>query len=90
MALAQEDIVRSRSSTDESRWSFNEYIIRQLEGRVRPNTPIDIYHEDSKKVKGIQIIDMFIWGIHRKYELLDSEWYKIFADKVALDEMYLK
>lgn len=48
---------------------FNEYIIKQLEGRLAPHIPFDIYHEDSKAVGGLQAVDMFAWGIHRKYEI---------------------
>lgn len=69
---------------------FNKYIIRQLEGRIEPNIPLDIYHEDSKKIGGLQTVDMFVWGIHRKYELNDQNWHKIFKKKkIALDEQYL-
>jgi len=60
---------------------FNNYILRQLEGRINPKMPFDIYHEDSKKNKGLQAIDMFAWGIHRKYEQNDKEWYQIFKEK---------
>ena len=69
---------------------FNDYIITQLEGRVPPNTPFDIYHEDSKNIGGLQAVDMFAWGIHRKHEFNDDEWYKVFNKKIALDEQYLK
>lgn len=69
---------------------FNEYIIRQLEGRIMPSIPFDIYHEDSKKIAGLQAIDIFAWGIHRKYEYNDNEWYNVFNKKIALDEQYLK
>jgi Protein of unknown function (DUF3800) len=69
---------------------FNEYIIRQLEGRISPKTPFDIYHEDSKKVRGLQAIDMFAWGLHRKYENKDLEWYDIFSKKINFDDQYLK
>lgn len=68
---------------------FNDYIIKQLEGRIAPNTPFDIYHEDSKKIGGLQAIDVFAWGIHRKHEYNDKEWYQIFNKKIALDEQYL-
>lgn len=57
---------------------FNEYIVRQLEGRIDPKAPFDIYHEDSKKIGGLQAADMFAWGIHRRYELGDVEWYHNF------------
>ena len=61
-----------------------------MEGRIPPQIPFDIYHEDSKKIGGLQAVDMFVWGIHRKYESNDEEWYGIFNKKVALDEQYLK
>jgi hypothetical protein len=70
--------------------NFNEYIIRQLEGRIKPNTPFDIYHEDSKKIGGLQAIDMFVWGAHRKYEHEDIEWINIFKKKIQYDDIYLK
>jgi hypothetical protein len=69
---------------------FNEYIIRQLEGRIAPKIPFDIYHEDSKKIGGLQAIDMFVWGIHRKYENKDLKWYEIFDKNIILDDQYLK
>lgn len=68
---------------------FNQYIIRQLEGRLEPNMPFDIYHEDSKKIGGLQAVDMFVWGIHRKYEPGDKKWYRVFEKKVAFDQQYL-
>ena len=68
---------------------FNDYILKQLEGRINPKVPFDIYHEDSKKNKGLQAIDMFAWGIHRKYELDDKKWYQIFQKKIKFDKQYL-
>lgn len=69
---------------------FNEYIVKQLEGRIAPNIPFDIYHEDSKKIAGLQAVDMFAWGIRRKYELEDKEWFDVFKNKIAFDDVYLK
>lgn len=68
---------------------FNEYVLRQLEGRIHPKVPFDIYHENSKENKGLQAIDMFAWGIHRKYEYQDKEWYEIFKMKIKFDKQYL-
>lgn len=68
---------------------FNDYVLKQLEGRINPKVPFDIYHEDSKKNKGLQAVDMFAWGIHRKYEHNDREWYKIFQEKIKFDKQYL-
>jgi hypothetical protein len=68
---------------------FNDYILRQLEGRINPKVPFDIYHEDSKKNKGLQAVDMFAWGIRRKYEFGDKQWYQIFQEKIKFDKQYL-
>lgn len=57
---------------------FNSYITRELKGRVDPNVPIDIYHYISDERAGIQAADMFCWGIYRKYERKDDEWFNIF------------
>lgn len=69
---------------------FNEYIFKSLEGRVEPNTPLYMYHEDSQKVRGLQAVDALAWGIHRKYENSDDSWYQVFKEKVAFDDVYLK
>ena len=69
---------------------FNRYIIDQLKGRISPKTPFDIYHEDSKKIGGLQAVDVFTWGIHRKYEHDDRTWFNVFKDKIAFDDLYLK
>ena len=83
-------LVIDKSKSKKGIKEFNDYIVRQLEGRVEPNIPFDIYHEDSKKMGGLQAIDMFVWGIHRKYELNDQSWHKVFKKKkIALDEQYL-
>lgn len=67
---------------------FNGYIVQQLQGRIEPNTPFDIYHEDSKKINGLQVADIFAWGIHRKYECGESDWYNVFKNKIVVDQEY--
>lgn len=69
---------------------FNSYIRRQLEGRISPNTPLDIYHRLSHENFGLQIVDLFCWGIFEKYEKpKNDDWFNIFKEKVLLDEQYL-
>ncbi|MBU4312324.1 MAG: DUF3800 domain-containing protein [Candidatus Omnitrophica bacterium] len=68
---------------------FNKYIITQLKGRLDPKIPLDIYHFDSIENKGLQVADMFCWGIFRKYERKDLDWYDVFNDKVIFDDLYL-
>lgn len=68
---------------------FNRYIIEQLKGRLDPKIPLCIDHADSIKNKALQVVDMFSWGIFRKYERQDLEWYNVFKDKVNYDSLYL-
>jgi hypothetical protein len=68
---------------------FNEYIQKQLEGRVRPNVPLEILHGKSECYPGIQMADLFSYGIFQKYENKDTEWFSIFSDKVKYDNQYL-
>jgi len=68
---------------------FNQYIFAQLKGRLDPKVPLDIYHRDSCESIGLQAVDLFCWGIFRKYERKDLAWHDIFKDKVILDTLYL-
>ncbi|MBI3376776.1 MAG: hypothetical protein HY035_00020 [Nitrospirae bacterium] len=46
-------------------------------------------HENSRQYHGLQAVDLFSWGIFRKYEKKDTTWFDIFRDKVAFEEQYL-
>lgn len=41
--------------------------------------------QPSQKHQGIQAVDMFCYGIARKYEMKDEEWYQLFRDKIAVE-----
>ncbi|MBU1425229.1 MAG: hypothetical protein KKH12_05800 [Gammaproteobacteria bacterium] len=38
---------------------------------------------------GLQVVDLFCWGIARKDGLGDAEWYAVFQDKVNFTTIYL-
>jgi hypothetical protein len=68
---------------------FNTYIRRQLEGRLSPKIPLDIYHWPSFQNHGLQIADLFCWGIFQKYEKQKTDWYDVFKSKINFDDQYL-
>ncbi len=68
---------------------FNSYIRRELETRLSPNIPLDIYHKLSHENCGLQAADMFCWGIFQKYERKNNEWLDVFKEKVLFDEQFL-
>ena len=68
---------------------FNSYIFRQLQGKLNPKIPLDIMHKLSHEMLGLQVVDLFAWGIFRKYEKQDEKWFTVFREKVAFSDVYL-
>lgn len=80
-------IDRSKSSSEMA--DFNEYVTRQLKGRIDPKVSFPIYHYRSAENLGLQAVDLFAWGIFRKHERRDLAWYEVFKEKVRYEERYL-
>lgn len=68
---------------------FNQYLANQLEAKLPLNIPLYIYHEDSWANAGLQAVDLFCWGIYRKYEQGDIQWYQHYADKIVFEAEHL-
>ncbi len=68
---------------------FNSYIRSHLESEINPKVPLDFHHEDSKEIKCLQAVDLFAWGIRRKYEKRDYSWLNYFKSNVKFDKVYL-
>jgi hypothetical protein len=83
------ELIVDKSKSKREMGEFNEYIIQQLKGRIDPKIPLDIYHYISHENLGLQAVDLFSWGIYRKHERKDREWYDIFKERVKYDERYL-
>ncbi len=69
---------------------FNKYVISQIKSRLDPIVPLEIYHRMSHQVPQLQAADLFAWGIFRKYERGDTEWFDIFREKVGFESICLK
>lgn len=69
---------------------FNSYIRREIESRLNPKIPLNIYHRLSHENPGLQAADMFCWGIFEKYQWGKTEWFDIFEkEKVKFCDQYL-
>jgi hypothetical protein len=88
-AQVQVMLILDKSKSPKEIGDFNQYIFRQLKGRLDPKVPLDIKHENSQQYYGLQAVDLFSWGIFRKYEKKDTAWFDIFREKVAFEEQYL-
>lgn len=83
-------LVTDRCKNREEIQDFNLYVANQLEALLPLNVPLNIYHERSHDNQGLQAVDLFCWGIFRKYEMGDSEWYDVYRDAIAFETEYLK
>ena len=69
-------------------YDFNAYLLNHMTSRIRPNVPLVISHDYSHESKGLQAVDLFAWGIYRKYECGDTEWYDVFKERVVHEQVY--
>ncbi len=53
---------------------------------VDANTRLYIYHWSSQEHRGLQAVDLFSWGIFRKYERSDEDWYSSYKAKILLEK----
>ncbi|MBW2617805.1 MAG: DUF3800 domain-containing protein [Deltaproteobacteria bacterium] len=69
---------------------FNRYITKELYNRLQPGVHLLISHDSSEINAGLQAVDMFCYGISRKYERGNYRWFNVFRGKVRWDELYLR
>lgn len=65
---------------------FNKYLLGYLNAQL---PRIEIFHNHSYASKGLQAVDLFCWGIFRKYERGDTQWYDVYKDKIKFETLYL-
>lgn len=89
-ATTRIELIMDRCKSQREIREFNTYIVRQLESRLDPKVPLDLYHHESVENLGLQAADLFAWGIFRSYERKDRVWREVFDAKVRYDDVYLK
>lgn len=67
---------------------FNKYITTYIEGALPLHTSFSVEHLSSHDDPGLQAVDLFCWGIHRKYKDGNLEWYNVFSDKIKYENIY--
>ena len=77
-------VIDKRKGKKEIR-EFNRYLRGQLEAVIAPSVFLEIDHPSSNAEKGLQAVDMFCWGIFRKYEFNDDAWYNLFVNKIKFE-----
>lgn len=89
-ASTRVELIIDKSKNKHEISEFNDYITRQLIARIDPRIPLEIYHHTSHENVGLQAVDLFSWGIFRKHEMQDREWFDVFKGKVRYDDVYLR
>lgn len=69
---------------------FNQYLKNQLDALLPLDVPVNFYHERSHENTGLQAVDLFCWGVFRKYEHNDHEWYREYGARIVFETEYLK
>lgn len=69
---------------------FNQYIYNHLEAILPLNIPLSINHEHSHENTCLQAVDLFCWGINRKINLADEEWFSLYKDRVNFFDLSVK
>lgn len=83
-------LVVDRSKNKDEIADFNQYLANQLDALLPLEVPLNIYHEHSHENVGLQAVDLFCWGVFRKYEHGDLDWYREYGRRVAFETEYLK
>lgn len=84
-AATNTNLIVDRSKNKEEIKDFNRYIQDYIQGRLPLNTGFKVEHLTSQESAGLQAVDLFCWGIARKYEQRDTEWYEVFKEKIEVE-----
>lgn len=82
-------LITDRCKNTEDIRDFNSYVENHIEALLPLNIPLNIYHERSHENAGLQAVDLFCWGIFRKYEVKDYEWYNVYNEAIVFETEYL-
>ena len=84
------ELVVDRCKNKEEIKDFNQYLANQLEALLPLDTDLNILHLTSEESTQLQAVDLFCWGIFRKYENRDMKWYNEYRDKIDFETEYLR
>lgn len=84
--IAQVELIVDKSKNNKEIQIFNEYLSNHLASKLSLDTMLIIDHVPSVKSTGLQSVDMFSWGIFRKYERNDLGWYQLYCHRIEAEE----
>jgi hypothetical protein len=82
-------VVDQRSKETHSKLKFDGYVETRLVGDCGHSDELNISHEESHDVLGLQAVDFISWALFRKYERKDDKYQKMIAPIVGYrDDWY--
>jgi hypothetical protein len=87
--LPMVSLIVDRCKNKEEIKDFNSYMVNQLEALLPLNARLAIDHLSSEENAGLQAVDMFCWGIARKDDLKETDWYDYYKKNVKFTTVYL-
>ncbi len=87
--MANVRMVVDKSKNKAEILDFNEYIGNYIQGSLPLHTGFSIEHLDSHEDPCLQAVDLFCWGLARKYKYADLIWYNVFSEKIKFEDIYL-
>lgn len=78
-------LIIDKSKTRNAVKVFDHSINSMIRDLIPKERQLSIQHRRSDIDPGLQIADLFSWGIYRKYQNNDLEWYEVFQNRIALE-----
>lgn len=78
-------LIIDKSKNKNALKEFDNSIKTMIRSIIFEKRQLFIHHRSSQADPGLQIADLFSWGIYRKYQNSDHDWYDIFKSRIALE-----
>lgn len=87
-AKSSVNLIIDRSMSKPLIEAFDKKLIHTLTPLIPSHYNLIIKHRNSELEAGLQAIDLFSWGVARKHQAGDLDWYSCFVDRLAVEMKY--
>ncbi|MBS0358252.1 MAG: DUF3800 domain-containing protein [Proteobacteria bacterium] len=81
-------IVDRSKTSQEKLLKFNHSVQSTFNFFMSKGRTLMVEHKRSQEELLLQAVDMFCWGIYRKYQHQDTQWYDLFTKRIAVELIY--
>ena len=80
------EFVIDKSKNSKDIIEFNNYLANHLASLIALDARLIIDHIPSNTLVGLQAVDLFCWGIFKKYESVNEDWYNIYENRIWVED----